>query len=117
MREVALQLDQSRHRTSPRATAKQMRARLLPWPRSRLKGRRNLPPRRPFPLKTPCMPVIVYRLQPWAFVDKLVFDPCPPPFEIVPMARDASPDERARLLHDADFLMGSWVTTTVTLTE
>jgi phosphoglycerate dehydrogenase-like enzyme len=63
------------------------------------------------------MPRIVYRLQPWAFVDKLVFDLCPPGFEIVPMARDASPAERARLLHDADFLMGSWVTTTVTLTE
>jgi phosphoglycerate dehydrogenase-like enzyme len=63
------------------------------------------------------MPRIVYRLQPWAFVDKLVFDLCPPGFEIVPMSRDASPDERARLLRDADFLMGSWVTTTVTLTE
>jgi len=39
----------SRHRTSPRATAKQRRVRLLPWPCPRPKGRRNLPPRRPFP--------------------------------------------------------------------
>ena len=32
------------------------------------------------------MPVIAYRLQPWAFVDRLVFDLCPQGFEIVPMA-------------------------------
>jgi phosphoglycerate dehydrogenase-like enzyme len=63
------------------------------------------------------MPVIVYRLQPWKFVDQLVFDNCPAGFEIRPMARDASPEERARLLADADYLMGSWVTTSVTLTE
>jgi phosphoglycerate dehydrogenase-like enzyme len=62
------------------------------------------------------MPRIVYRLQPWAFVDQLVFDLCPPGFEVVPMSRDATPDQRAQLLHDADYLMGSWVTTTVTLT-
>lgn len=63
------------------------------------------------------MPVIVYRLQPWAFVDRLVQDLCPPGFEIMPMPRDASADDRARLLARADFLMGSWVTTTITLTE
>lgn len=63
------------------------------------------------------MPIIVYRLQPWAFVDKLVFEQCPPGFEVVPMARDASALERATVLRDAEFLMGSWVTTTVTLTE
>jgi len=63
------------------------------------------------------MTVIVYRLQPWAFVDKLVFEQCPPGFEVVPMARDASASERATLLRDTEFLMGSWVTTTVTLTE
>jgi phosphoglycerate dehydrogenase-like enzyme len=63
------------------------------------------------------MAVIVYRLLPWAFVDRLVFDNCPPGFEIRPMARDASPEDRARLLADAEYLMGSWVTTTVTLTE
>jgi phosphoglycerate dehydrogenase-like enzyme len=33
------------------------------------------------------------------------------------MARDASPEQRARLLADAEYLMGSWVTTAVTLTE
>ena len=33
------------------------------------------------------------------------------------MARDASAASRAALLAQADFLMGSWVTTTVTLTE
>jgi phosphoglycerate dehydrogenase-like enzyme len=60
---------------------------------------------------------IVYRLQPWAFVDRLVFDLCPPGFELVPMVRDASAAQRAELLHDAEFLMGSWVTTAVTLTE
>jgi phosphoglycerate dehydrogenase-like enzyme len=63
------------------------------------------------------MPRIVYRLQPWAFVDRLVFDQCPPGFEVVPMPRDASSHERVRLLADAEFLMGSWVTTSVTLTE
>src|ERR1051326_7806455 len=63
------------------------------------------------------MPVILYRLQPWAFVDRLVFELCPPGFEIVPMARDASQAERAELLRKAEFLMGSWVTTTVTLSE
>jgi phosphoglycerate dehydrogenase-like enzyme len=63
------------------------------------------------------MAVIVYRLQPWAFVDRLVFDLCPAGFEILPMARDAAFDERARLLGRAEFLMGSWVTTSVTLTD
>src|SRR5579864_7628609 len=63
------------------------------------------------------MPRVVYRLQPWAFVDRFVFDLCPSGFELVPMARDASPEERARLLGDAEYLMGSWVTTAVTLTE
>src|SRR5690348_3287225 len=63
------------------------------------------------------MPVIVYRLQPWAFVDRLVFDLRPTAFELLPMARDASATERAELLRDAEFLMGSWVTTTVTLSE
>jgi phosphoglycerate dehydrogenase-like enzyme len=33
------------------------------------------------------------------------------------MGRDAPPDERHARLADADFLMGSWVTTTVKLTE
>ena len=60
---------------------------------------------------------IVYRLQPWAFVDRLVFEHCPPEFELRPMARDAPVDQRQHLLADAEFLMGSWVTTTVTLTE
>jgi phosphoglycerate dehydrogenase-like enzyme len=63
------------------------------------------------------MPTLVYRLQPWAFVDRLVFDLCPASFEILPMARDASPPERAQLLANAEFLMGSWVTTAITLTE
>src|SRR5712692_8521491 len=65
------------------------------------------------------MPVIVYRLQPWPFVDRLVFDLCPDAFQLVPMARDASAEERARvfLQADAEFLMGSWVTTAVKLTE
>ena len=63
------------------------------------------------------MSVIVYRLQPWAFVDRLVVEACPPGFQIVPMARDAPAHERARLLPDAEILMGSWVTTSVTLTE
>src|SRR5579859_3092021 len=61
--------------------------------------------------------VIAYRLQPWAFVDRLVFDLCPDGFRVVPLARDASADERARVLADADFLLGSWVTTAVKLTE
>jgi phosphoglycerate dehydrogenase-like enzyme len=60
---------------------------------------------------------IVYRLQPWAFVDDLVFQQCPPGFRLEPMARDASLEQRQRLLTDAEFLMGSWVTTTVTLIE
>jgi phosphoglycerate dehydrogenase-like enzyme len=60
---------------------------------------------------------IVYRLQPWAFVDRLVFEACPPGFDLRPMARDASLQERQGLLAGAEFLMGSWVTTTVTLTE
>jgi phosphoglycerate dehydrogenase-like enzyme len=63
------------------------------------------------------MPSIVYRLQPWAFVDRLVFELCPAGFELAPMARDASVSERAALLRDAEYLMGSWVTTTVTLSE
>src|SRR5207237_2936003 len=61
------------------------------------------------------MPVIAYRLQPWAFVDRLVFDYCPPEFSIVPMARDAPAEERHAILAQADFLMGSWVTTAVKL--
>ena len=60
---------------------------------------------------------IVYRLQPWEFVDRLVFQRCPAGFSLQPMARDAPLQERQRLLEDAEFLMGSWVTTTVTLTE
>jgi lactate dehydrogenase-like 2-hydroxyacid dehydrogenase len=63
------------------------------------------------------MASIVYRLQPWAFVDRLVLDLCPPGFELLPMARDASAVERAELLRNAEFLMGSWVTTNVTLSE
>jgi phosphoglycerate dehydrogenase-like enzyme len=63
------------------------------------------------------VPTIVYRLQPWEFVDRLVFERCPPGFELRPMARDAALQERQTLLADAEFLMGSWVTTTVTLTE
>ena len=63
------------------------------------------------------MTVIVYRLQPWAFVDRLVVDLCPPEFSLVQMPRDASAAERADLLRDAEFLMGSWVTTSVTLRE
>jgi len=61
--------------------------------------------------------VIVYRLQPWAFVDRLVFDLCPPGFTVSQMTRDVSQVERTELLREADFLMGSWVTTTVTLGE
>jgi len=60
---------------------------------------------------------ILYRLQPWGFVDRLVYDLCPSGFEILLLARDASPDERHHKLAGADFLMGSWVTTAVTLTE
>src|SRR5712691_7596478 len=63
------------------------------------------------------MPVIAYRRQPWAFVDRLVLDLCPGRFQLVPLARDASADERARVFADAEFLMGSWVTTAVRLTE
>jgi phosphoglycerate dehydrogenase-like enzyme len=63
------------------------------------------------------VPVIAYRLQPWAFVDRLVFELCPAGFEIRQMTRDASPEQRAAVLADAEFLMGSWVTTSVTLTE
>src|SRR5712691_9037913 len=63
------------------------------------------------------MPVIAYRRQPWAFVDRLVFDLCPDGFQLVPLARDASADECARVFADSEFLMGSWVTTAVKLTE
>jgi phosphoglycerate dehydrogenase-like enzyme len=63
------------------------------------------------------MVIIAYRRQPWAFVDQLVFDRVPPGYEIVPMARDASAEERAAVLKDAEYLMGSWVTTNVTLVE
>src|SRR5207253_3154411 len=59
------------------------------------------------------LPTIVYRLQPWPAVDRLVFDSVPSGFSLVPMVRDASAAERRALLADADFLMGSWVTTTV----
>ena len=37
------------------------------------------------------MPVIAYRLQPWAFVDRLVFDLCPDAFQLVPMAPTPQP--------------------------
>lgn len=60
---------------------------------------------------------IVYRLQPWEFVDRLVFDAVPPGFDLVPMGRNAPFEERQAKLADADFLMGSWVTTAVLLTE
>jgi phosphoglycerate dehydrogenase-like enzyme len=63
------------------------------------------------------MPLIAYRLQPWAFVDRLVFEQCPPSLSIEPMARDASPDQRHAVLANAEFLMGSWVTTAVKLDE
>jgi phosphoglycerate dehydrogenase-like enzyme len=63
------------------------------------------------------MPVIAYRRQPWAFVDRLVVDLCPEGFQLVPLARDASAEERAQVLADAEFLMGAWVTTAVKLTE
>ena len=39
--------------------------------------------------------VIVYRLQPWEFVDQLVHDACPPGFEIVRLGREAPAEERA----------------------
>ncbi|HEX6512180.1 MAG TPA: hypothetical protein VF157_07780, partial [Chloroflexota bacterium] len=61
--------------------------------------------------------VVLYRLQPWEAVDRLVHEMCPAGFEIVPLTRDASADERHQKLASADFLMGSWVTTAVTLTE
>lgn len=61
------------------------------------------------------MPVIAYRLQPWAFVDRLVFDNCPSGFDIVPMKRDAPFEDRQPVLASAEYLMGSWVTTAVTL--
>jgi len=60
---------------------------------------------------------LVYRLQPWAFVDRLVFERCPPEFQLTPMERNASLEERQAKLAEAEFLMGSWVTTAVTLTE
>jgi phosphoglycerate dehydrogenase-like enzyme len=63
------------------------------------------------------MPVIAYRRQPWEFVDRLVYDLCPASFRLVPMARDASVEERARVLADAEFLMGSWVTSAVKLVQ
>jgi len=63
------------------------------------------------------VPLIAYRRQPWEFVDRLVFDLCPSGLVIEPMARDASPEDRHRALATADFLMGSWVTTAVKLTE
>ncbi|HEY3061196.1 MAG TPA: 2-hydroxyacid dehydrogenase [Chloroflexota bacterium] len=63
------------------------------------------------------VPLILYRLQPWPEVDRLVFDNVPAGYDLVQMARDAPPSERHAKLADADFLMGSWVTTTVTLTE
>jgi len=51
---------------------------------------------------------IVYRLQPWAFVDRLVQDVCPAGFEIVPLARDASPEER-RVIERAPRIVGEAV--------
>ncbi|MBV8713501.1 MAG: 2-hydroxyacid dehydrogenase [Chloroflexi bacterium] len=63
------------------------------------------------------MPAIVYRLQPWAFVDRLVSELLPAGFTLLPLARDATAAERATSLAGAEFLMGSWVTTTQTLTE
>jgi len=62
------------------------------------------------------MPLIVYRLQPWAFVDRLVADLCPTGFDLELMARDAAPVDRHQKLAEAEFLMGSWVTTAVKLT-
>jgi phosphoglycerate dehydrogenase-like enzyme len=61
--------------------------------------------------------MILYRLQPWPVVDELVRRMCPAGFELVEMARDAEAEERRAKLAQADFLMGSWVTTTVKLTE
>jgi phosphoglycerate dehydrogenase-like enzyme len=61
--------------------------------------------------------VIVYRRQPWAFVDRLVLERVPAGFEIVPLERDAAPAERTRVLANAEYLLGSWVTTAVKLTE
>ena len=63
------------------------------------------------------MPTIVYRRQPWAFVDDLVAAACPPDFELVYLERDAAADVRHAALAGADFLLGSWVTTAVTLAE
>jgi len=63
------------------------------------------------------MPTIVYRLQPWAFVDDIVRSMCPAGFTLVPLDRNASADVRRAALAQADFLMGSWVTTAVKLTE
>jgi phosphoglycerate dehydrogenase-like enzyme len=63
------------------------------------------------------LPTILYRLQPWPEVDQLVFANVPAGFELVPMGRDAPPEERHAKLADAEFLMGSWVTTAVKLTE
>lgn len=63
------------------------------------------------------MPIIAYRRQPWPFVDQLVFDLAPSGFDIVPIARDASPSDRAAALAEAEYLMGSWVTTSVKLVE
>jgi phosphoglycerate dehydrogenase-like enzyme len=63
------------------------------------------------------MPLIAYRLQPWAFVDRLVFDLCPDGFQLAHIGRDASAEQRAHVLADAEYLMGSWVTTAVKLTE
>jgi phosphoglycerate dehydrogenase-like enzyme len=63
------------------------------------------------------VPTILYRLQPWPAVDRLVFDNVPPSFDVVQMARDAPAEERHAKLAQADFLMGSWVTTAVKLTE
>jgi hypothetical protein len=48
------------------------------------------------------VPLIAYRLQPWAFVDCLVLDLCPPGFQVVAMACDASLAERASALAGAD---------------
>jgi len=63
------------------------------------------------------VPTILYRLQPWPAVDRLVRDACPAGFTLVEMARDAPAEERHARLAEADFLMGSWVTTAVKLTE
>src|SRR6202035_5736329 len=46
-----------------------------------------------------------------------VFELCPAGFRLAPMARDAAEDERAGVLADAEFLMGSWVTTAVKVAE